>query len=306
MTRVLSYNILIGGTKRVDLLTKIIKSKQPDIVGLLEAIDPEVVKTLAENLGMQYKLSGRAQDDEGWQAAILSHLPIIEARTHINKVLIKQPLLELRLQEANGHELTVFVTHLTADFNKAWIANHTRSCEVQELLRIMSSKRGPHLLMGDFNSIAPGERLNGSSFLSYVTNPNLYYRLQPGTFIGPPDLNFVLPSPLRIFKPFLEFISRSEPFSRLLDKFDALYAPRGGIGYLQRAGYVDCFRKMNLFEPGFTWPAPSPAGRVDFIFACPELARRLRVSGVVTAGEGVSAEDASDHLPIFAEFIDVF
>src|SRR6266849_3848253 len=105
MTRVLSYNILIGGTGRVDLLKRIIKSKQPDVVGLVEAIDEEVVKTLAENLGMQYRLSGRAQDREGWQAAILSHLPIKQTRIHTSKVLIKQHLLELGLQEANGHEL---------------------------------------------------------------------------------------------------------------------------------------------------------------------------------------------------------
>ncbi|SRR6266487_910686 len=303
MTRILSYNILIGGTDRVDLLTKIIKSRQPDIVGLVEAIDQQVVDALAENLGMQYRLSGRGKDSEGWQAAILSHLPIVQTRTYTSEVMTKQPLLEVCVQESNGCQLTVFVTHLTADFSKAWIANHARRREVQELLRIMSSRQGtPHLLMGDFNSLVPGERLKASSFLLYVTDPNLYYRLKPSRSIVPPDLNFVLPAPLQILKPFLEFIPRSKVPCTLLDTTDFIYAPRGGIELLQKARYVDCFRSMNPSESGFTWPAPLPSGRVDFIFASPELAQRLVASDTVEAGEGVRTENASDHLPVFAEF----
>ena len=37
MTRILSYNILYGGTSRVSELTKMIGSVQPDVVGLVEA-----------------------------------------------------------------------------------------------------------------------------------------------------------------------------------------------------------------------------------------------------------------------------
>ena len=37
MTRVLSYNILLGGTPRIDALDKMIRSSQPDVVGLVEA-----------------------------------------------------------------------------------------------------------------------------------------------------------------------------------------------------------------------------------------------------------------------------
>jgi len=65
---------------------------------------------------------------------------------------------------------------------------------------------------------------------------------------------------------------------------------------------VDCFRLLNPGEAGFTWPAPLPAGRVDFIFASPELARTLSASAVVTEGDGVFASQTSDHLPILAEF----
>lgn len=88
----------------------------------------------------------------------------------------------------------------------------------------------------------------------------------------------------------------------LLDRVDALYAPRGGIELLSKSGYVDCFRASNPREDGFTWPAPLPSGRVDFIFASPELAQSLTASAAITEGDGVLASQASDHLPVLATF----
>lgn len=303
MTRVLSYNILVGGTHRVEQLTRIIRSSRPDVVGLIEAIDEQVVKELAENLGMQYRLSGRARDVEGWQGAVLSRLPIIEMKTHTNAIITKQPLLQVCVEEIDGHVLTVFVTHLTADFGKGWAANKARRREVQELLRIMESYRGTkHLLMGDFNSLAPGERLKGSSFLRYVAAPEYYNQLKPNPSIRVPDLDFVVPPALHILKPLLELMPKSKLLSTMLDGVDALYAPRGGIDLLCQAGYVDCFRFLHPDTLGYTWPAPIPAGRVDFIFVSPELAQQLTSAGVIVEDEGIAASQASDHLPIFAEF----
>ena len=303
MTRVLSYNILVGGTHRVEQLIRIIRASKSDVVGLIEAIDEQAVKELAEHLGMQYRLSGRANDEEGWQGAILSRLPILDTKIHIGTILTKQPLLEVCVEETPGQLLTVFVTHLTADFGKGWKANKARRCEVKELLRIMQSCQGTkHVLMGDFNSLAPGERLKGSSFLRYVSEPELYYQLKPDASIQAPNLDFVVPRALHIVKPLLALIPKSKFFSALLDSADAFYAPRGGIDLLNQAGYVDCFRVLHSNKQGFTWPAPIPSGRVDFIFASPELASQLQVADVIVEGEGIFASQASDHLPIFADF----
>jgi endonuclease/exonuclease/phosphatase family metal-dependent hydrolase len=303
MTRVLSYNILVGGTHRVEQLTLIIRSSRSDVVGLIEAIDEQVVKELAEHLGMQYCMSGRARDEEGWQGAVLSRLPIIHFKIHANAIITKQPLLEVCVEGEDEQLLTVFVTHLTADFGKAWVANKQRRREVQELLSILKSYRGTkHLLMGDFNSLAPGERLEGSSFLRYVAEPEFYTQLKPDPSIRVPDLDFVVPSSLHILKPLLKLVPRSNLLSTMLDAVDVLYAPRGGIDLLCHAGYVDCFRFLHPDIQGYTYPAPIPAGRVDFIFANPELAQQLIASGVIVEGEGIAAYQASDHLPIFAEF----
>ena len=58
----------------------------------------------------------------------------------------------------------------------------------------------------------------------------------------------------------------------------------------------------NPNDPGFTCPAASLAGRIDYIFASPELAERLSESYVVTEGNGIRGDEASDHLPVVAEF----
>jgi endonuclease/exonuclease/phosphatase family metal-dependent hydrolase len=303
MTRVLSYNILVGGTHRVEELTALIRSGKPDVVGLVEAIDEHVVKTIAENLGMHYRLSGRANDEEGWQGAVLSRLPILDVKIHTNAIITKQPLLEVCVGEDDGQRLTVFVTHLTAKFGQAWAANRARRQEIQELLRIMDSRRGTrHLLMGDFNSLAPGERLKGSAFLRYVTDPKLYYQLKPDPAIQAPDLNLVMPPPLRIMKPLLEQVPNNKHLSAVLNGLDFFYAPRGGIDLLKQEGYADCYRASQPDQQGFTWPAPIPSGRVDFIFASPELAPQLVTSDVIVRSEEIPATQASDHLPVFAEF----
>jgi endonuclease/exonuclease/phosphatase family metal-dependent hydrolase len=59
---------------------------------------------------------------------------------------------------------------------------------------------------------------------------------------------------------------------------------------------------MNPEATGFTCPAAAPAGRIDFIFASPELAQSLECCYIPTEGEGVRGEEASDHLPVVAEF----
>src|SRR6266700_1087560 len=53
MTRILSYNILVGATRRVDPLTRMIQAAQPDVVGLVEATNPRVIEELARRLDMQ-------------------------------------------------------------------------------------------------------------------------------------------------------------------------------------------------------------------------------------------------------------
>jgi endonuclease/exonuclease/phosphatase family metal-dependent hydrolase len=299
MTRILSYNILVGATRRVDPLTDMIKAARPDVVGLVEATNPRVVEELAQRLDMQHVLSAYPRHLQDWQVALLTRLPIIYTKTH----LLTKPVLEVCVEEASGRQISVFVTHLSSDFSKGCAGDSIRQREVRELLGIMSAREGtPHLVMGDFNALAPGDPFKASALLSYIVKLDQHYRRNPASMIGHPHLNFVVPGPLRIFNPILRTIPRSKLLCRLFDTAASVYTPRGTIGLLQRAGYVDCFRKMNSGAEGFTCPAAAPAGRIDFIFASPELAQSLLTCYIPTEGEGVRGEEASDHLPVVAEF----
>lgn len=303
MTRILSYNILAGGKQRVDQLTAVISSVQPDIVGLIEAYNPHVVEEIAQRLGMDFRMSESYSHDCTGQTALLSRLPIIETHSHFLSDRHTRSVLEASVEEEDGHTLTLFIAHLTADFYQSRGGDALRSREVQAMLRIMTSKRGkPHLLLGDFNAIAPGDRLKASALLRYLIIMDQRYRRNPYEDLGHPNLDSVVPKPLRFLYPFMDAFTHSKILCALLDRTGSLYASRSSISLLRKAGYIDCFRLKNPKASGFTCPASSLAGRIDYIFASPELAERLSASYVVTGGNGFRGDEASDHLPVFAEF----
>jgi endonuclease/exonuclease/phosphatase family metal-dependent hydrolase len=295
MTRILSYNILVGGTRRVEQLTTVIRSADPDVVGLAEATDPKVVEELASRLGMQFRLSGYGKGARDWNLAVLSRLPILHTHVHCSPAFNRRYLLEVQVEDENGSPLTVFVIHQRSEFQKGAKSNHIRRGEVQEILRILASYQDqPHLIMGDFNSLAPGDALYASQLL------RLRVHKQP---------NKVKSSKKRSWKKLRRILLRqavsilvnNKPGSFIIDKVAPRYM-RGGIDLLLQAGYVDCFRQVNPDALGFTCPAIKPTGRIDFIFASPELAARLSKSAVVSSVAGVQVHEASDHLAVYAEF----
>lgn len=316
MTRILSYNILAGGyslrennVKRTQQLLKLIRATDPDIVGVAEAVSnhkpqkPMVIEELAEQLGMQLILGG-ASDIHEFQPALLTRLPIVYKKIHLGGALTR-PVIEVCLEEANGHRLVVFVTHLSAAFYSGWAGNAIRTREIQQILRIMSEQQArgvPHLIMGDFNSLAPGDAFKASFLLRYIVQLDRKRR-HVHLSDGHPHLNFVVPPRLRFLNPLLRSIPRSQILSYLFDLAAFLYAPREPIALLRDAGYTDCYRRVHPRSWGFTCPAAAPAGRIDFIFASPTLVKRLESCDVLVEGEeGFSGSDASDHLPVAAEF----
>src|SRR5713226_2947120 len=118
MTRILSYNILVGGADRIDDIESMIRLANPDVVGLVEATKREVVEELARRLGMEYRTN--AAPNGAWKTsiALLSRLPIIDHTVHPCPGVLNRPLLEVTLKEAHGEKLTAFVTHLNASFEQ--------------------------------------------------------------------------------------------------------------------------------------------------------------------------------------------
>lgn len=148
--RLLSYNIRYGGVGREAVLAAVIRDCAPDVVVLQEAVRPEVVRALAADTALP--ICGATR---GRSLAFLSRLPV----THRwrRPVWSKHAFLELTCLDA---PLRIIGVHLSA-IHAAW-TERRRTIELRSLLEAIraSTSPAPHVLLGDFNTLAPGELLD--------------------------------------------------------------------------------------------------------------------------------------------------
>jgi endonuclease/exonuclease/phosphatase family metal-dependent hydrolase len=151
--RLLSYNVERGGAGREEALLSVIGACHPDIVVFQEATRPAVIEKLAQRSGMMIsaalpKLS----------LGFMSRIPIAHYEWHRPRVS-RHAFLEI---VPEGMSFRVFGVHLSAVF-AAW----TESRRVFELRAMLNSikrhQHGFHALVGDFNTVAPGELLDFKS-----------------------------------------------------------------------------------------------------------------------------------------------
>jgi exodeoxyribonuclease-3 len=147
--KILSYNIRFGGLGREHELAEVIKRTAPDIVVFQEAIHPAVIERLSGLTGLPY-WAARANHSIGY----LSQNEIVYHEWHY-PAGAKHSFLEII---PAGSELRIFGLHLSARFSK-W-DERRRAREIRSLLEgIKRHQDGFHILMGDFNTLAPGEVL---------------------------------------------------------------------------------------------------------------------------------------------------
>jgi exodeoxyribonuclease-3 len=151
--KVLSYNIKEGGDARLPFIARIIHAQQPDAVALLEANSHANAEALARQLGMQI-VFGKANTP--FHIAWLTSLSVLRWENHRLPILSKT-LLEIEI-DSNGvgdSTLRLFATHLGSRHDK-----HTPAEEVPTILNVLRplvEADQPHLLVGDFNALAPGD-----------------------------------------------------------------------------------------------------------------------------------------------------
>jgi endonuclease/exonuclease/phosphatase family metal-dependent hydrolase len=151
--RLLSYNIRRGGAGREDALESVIRPCAPDIVVFQEATAPAVIEALAARCGMPF-----------WAAmpklslGFMSRLPIAHHEWHRPR-FSRHAFLEI---VPEGLSFRVFGVHLSAVF-AAW-TERRRAVELRSLLHaIRRHQHGFHALVGDFNTVTPGELLDFAS-----------------------------------------------------------------------------------------------------------------------------------------------
>jgi exodeoxyribonuclease III len=147
--KLLSYNIRFGGLGREDMLARAIKQVAPDLVVFQEAIHPEVIERLAHSTGLQF-WAARKNHSIGY----ISRTEITYHEWHY-PAGARHPFLEI---VPSGSDMRIFGLHLSARFSK-W-DERRRAREIRALLEgIKRHQEGFHVLVGDFNTLAPGEIL---------------------------------------------------------------------------------------------------------------------------------------------------
>jgi exodeoxyribonuclease III len=153
--RLLTYNILKGGQEREAEIVEVIQSLAPDVVVLQEVLEVNRFRQIATVLGMSPYLA-QSKGRIPLRVGLLSRLPVLNFHT-LHLWPVWPSCLQATVQLANGHSLTIFGLHLAAYY--PWFLEWWRTYQLRALLRyIRRATPGWHLLAGDFNTIAPGDR----------------------------------------------------------------------------------------------------------------------------------------------------
>lgn len=148
--RLLSYNIRYGGSGREAALGEVIRQVSPDVVVFQEATKPKVIEKIAGDLGMA-QWGAR----QGQSLGFMSRRPLAHVAWHKPRVS-RHAFLEI---VPEGTAWRVYGVHLSA-VHAAW-TERRRVYELRALLaEIARQQPGPHALVGDFNTLAPGELLD--------------------------------------------------------------------------------------------------------------------------------------------------
>lgn len=152
--RLMTYNILDGGVEREDAIIEVIRAVEPDVVVLQEVMQTVVLERIAVTLNMEHRLAWGPE--QGRKVGLLSRLPVLMARSGRPRGAWRR-WLEVSVQLSNGQMITIYGVHLIPFHT--WFFELWRGREVSGLLQhIRQVAPGPHLLAGDFNAIAPGDR----------------------------------------------------------------------------------------------------------------------------------------------------
>ncbi|MGH9240385.1 MAG: endonuclease/exonuclease/phosphatase family protein [Vicinamibacterales bacterium] len=148
--RILSYNIRHGGSGREAALADVIRAAHPDVVVCQEASRPQVIEQLARDTGMTHWGSRRGNSLGYLSRQPLDHVEWIKPRVSRHAFIQIVPA---------GVPWRIVGVHLSA-VHAAWTEQRRRYELRALLLAIQQHQHGPHVLVGDFNTLAPGELLD--------------------------------------------------------------------------------------------------------------------------------------------------
>lgn len=213
-----------------------IRSVDPDVVVVQEVLEETRFRRIATALEMSpYLAEGR--DRLPLRVGLLSRLPVLDSRT-VDLWPVWPSCLRATVQLANGSSLTVYGLHLAAYY--PWFLEWWRTHQVRALLRYIR-RMAPehHLLAGDFNTLAPGDRASLAQAplwvkaqawfqLGYIPRWALRLLLGAGYVdcfrkLHPEEDGFTLPSPRPQVR--LDYVFATPPLAKALRECRVIMAP---------------------------------------------------------------------------------
>jgi endonuclease/exonuclease/phosphatase family metal-dependent hydrolase len=321
--RVVTWNILLGGHGRGERIAAVLQRTGADVVALQEASDVTLVRELARRLDMRMVVA-KPNDASKLNLAVLSRLPFTRWRAHRHpgRMLRAHLECEVAVGAPGLPRLRIHCLHLAARFGEKNQGEARRIRELEAILGdIERSGATPHLLLGDFNSCAPGETVAATAFFTRMAELRRRGLLVRGLdgLMAPlesngdellaeqwleagvhPELQGGLPRLPWVVGPLTGVLPRGRLTDRVLNRF----IERWTVPRLTEAGYLDCYRHLHPDGAGYTCATWMPAARIDYVFADLAMAGRLLACDVVGLDGTPDADvgGASDHFPVVADF----
>jgi endonuclease/exonuclease/phosphatase family metal-dependent hydrolase len=325
--RVATYNILLGGESRRDLISNVLRRVDADVVALQEVREVDRVRDLARELGMEMFLGEPSDPASPMHTAILTRLPVHawRNRRHHGRMLRSHLHCDIETGGAELPVIGVHCLHLAARFGDRNKGEARRIREIGAVLTDIADEPAlPHILIGDFNALSPGDDILATSFFRRMNDLRRAGLLVAGpngilTPLAPDDemrddgladrwrragvdprLLGGIPVLPRVVSP----LTVGLPVSRAMDRFLGRLIERWTVERLLEEGYIDCYRHVHPRARGLTCATWQLSARVDYVFATRDLATHVLGADVV-GGRTWSDPDAavaSDHYPVVAEF----
>ena len=142
--RLISYNIMHGGTGRADPLAETLLGRKPDVVGVHEADDESVLRRISERLEMEFVVA----PGDGGTVALFSKHRIVSS---VNLSVIhqsKMPILDAMILVA-GRPLWVRVAHLVQGDEAKRMAERLQSTVPEVMLMSYEPPSGMRIIDGN-------------------------------------------------------------------------------------------------------------------------------------------------------------
>ena len=321
-----TYNILLGGERRHDLVRNVLRRIDADVVALQEVREIDAIQALARDLRMEVLIGEASDPAMRMHTAILTRLPVRtwRNRRHHGRMLRSNLHCDVETGGSTLPLLGIHCLHLAARFGERNKGEARRIREIGAVLNdIAHEPARPHLLLGDFNALAPGDDVLATAFFRRMTELRRAGLLVSGAggTIGPltsadgeagaaiddrwrragvdPRLIGGIPVLPRVVSP----LTVGVPVSRAIDRLLGRFIERWTVERLLHDGYVDCYRRVHPRARGLTCATWQLSARVDYVFATPDVAAQV-VSADVVGGRTWPDPDAavaSDHFPVVAD-----